>query len=569
MGQLRTTSLIDRVHARLAGPGRAAGGFASMPEPWGIGSPARGRQIVAGNLLIDGHLIEIGPHATPWGEGVPAQVAARLHAFDWLADLAAHGDHRARARATAWTAAWIDGHGGGTGPGWAPGTVARRLTALTLQASFVLRGQGREVSDPFYGTLARHATFLARRWRGAERGLPRIEALTALSYAALSLMGLDGHLESALDALEAEADRTVDQQGGIESRNAEELAEILARLVWIAASLEEAGHAVPDRLALAIGRAAGALRTLRLPCGGLPRLHGGGRGTPGRLDAALAAAGRGARPGSSALGVARLSAGRTGVAMDVAPPPGGPWADDAHASTLCFELSSGRRPVIVSTGPGHCFGDAWRQSARATPSHSGLSLDGASSATFAGGRLSRGPSSVEVARPEATRIVASHDGWLDRLGLLHTRALDLSDDGRALSGEDALSVPDAAREVFAARLERAGLEGIGFDTRFHLHPDVRATVDLGGTAVSLALPSGEVWVLRHDGTARLSLAPSVALESARIRPRATRQVVLSGRVTGPDTLLRWSLAKARDTADTLRDLAPGPDDDPADRPEAE
>ena len=43
------------------------------------------------------------------------------------------------------------------------------------------------------------------------------------------------------------------------------------------------------------------------------------------------------------------------------------------------------------------------------------------------------------------------------------------------------------------------LKGVRFAVRFHMHPDVDARLDMGGTAVSLALRSGEIWVFRHDG----------------------------------------------------------------------
>jgi uncharacterized heparinase superfamily protein len=98
------------------------------------------------------------------------------------------------------------------------------------------------------------------------------------------------------------------------------------------------------------------------------------------------------------------------------------------------------------------------------------------------------------------------------------------------------------------------MQGIAYDIRFHLHPDVDASVDMGGAAVSLALRSGEIWVFRSDGRAALSLQPSVYLEKTRLKPRATKQIVLSGRAMDYATHLRWSLAKAQDTPVGIRDV---------------
>ena len=118
--------------------------------------------------------------------------------------------------------------------------------------------------------------------------------------------------------------------------------------------------------------------------------------------------------------------------------------------------------------------------------------------------------------------------------------------------------PDRRR--YDQLMKRTRYHGIDFDLRFHLHPDVDATLDLGGTAVSLALKSGEIWVFRHDGAADLKLEPSVYLESGRLKPRATKQIVLSAAVMDYACQLGWTLAKAQDTPAAIRDLEP---DDPS------
>jgi len=103
-------------------------------------------------------------------------------------------------------------------------------------------------------------------------------------------------------------------------------------------------------------------------------------------------------------------------------------------------------------------------------------------------------------------------------------------------------------------MTRTHLEGAAYAVRFHLHPDVDASLDLGGTAVSLALKSGEIWVFRPEGRSALSLEPSVYLERGRLAPRATHQIVLSGRARDFHTEVGWTLAKAQDTPLAIRDL---------------
>jgi len=369
-----------------------------------------------------------------------------------------------------------------------------------------------------------------------------------------------------LRALARECDRQVDAQGGIPTRNPEELLEVFTLLSWTSAALSEVGRGTPAAQTEAIKRIAPTLRNLRHADGALARFHGGGRGLDGRLDQALAQSGVKPQPTTGlSMGFARLTAARTTVIVDATKPPAGAASINAHASTLAFELTSGRRPLIVNCGSGGSFGADWRRAGRATPSHSTLSVDGYSSARLtapARGTLLEalidGPQNVPTDTEEAfegQRFMVGHDGYEKVFGLTHARTFELRFDGRELIGEDILlTSTDKAKRQFDKAMDASNLKGIAFDIRFHLHPDVDAALDLGGAAVSMALKSGEIWVFRHDGEGKLSVEPSVYLEKGRLKPRATKQIVLSGRAMEYATRIRWTLSKAQDTAYAVRDL---------------
>ncbi|WP_397541842.1 heparinase II/III family protein [Roseovarius salis] len=560
----RWTRARNRLAAWRAAMGRPATAFISQPEPRTIGSYARGRQLSAGNFLFAGHLLQ-DPDAGMWDLAPPdTAFAEALHGFGWLDDLAAAGDAKAQARAQEWLWRWIVLYGGGHGPGWTPDLTGRRLIRWISHALFVLRGQDSEASHAFYQSLAAQTEFLGRRWKASAPGLPRFEALTGLIYAGISLEGMDGHIAPAVAALDRECEAQIDAQGGLPTRNPEELLDVFTLLTWVAVALGESRHSVSNAHWQAIERIAPTLRTLRHADGGLARFHGGGRGLPGRLDHALANSGvKGRAPDGLSMGFARLSAGRTSVIVDAAPPPTGKASADGHASTLAFELTSGRRPLIVNCGSGANFGMDWRRAGRATPSHSTLVVDERSSARTAPARGSReflvsAPRRVpiEVSQaPDGLRFEGGHDGYLKEYGLTHVRKLELTFDGRGLAGEDMLlALDDADKRRFDRALDATGLGGIPYEIRFHLHPDVDVSLDMGGSAVSMALMSGEIWVLRSDGSADMSVESSVYMEKTRLKPRATKQIVLSCRAMEYATRTRWSLAKPQDSPVAVRDL---------------
>ncbi|SHH50193.1 heparinase II/III family protein [Marivita hallyeonensis] len=562
------TRFMNRVHARLSTRAKPAAAFIGHPEPRTVGSYARGRQLTAGNLLFAGHLVE-APGAIIWDIPPPDDAfLEEIHGFHWLDDMASVGDPKTRQTAQTWLFEWITRYGNGTGPGWTPELAGRRVIRWLHHAIFVLGGATPEQSHAFFRSIAQQTIFLNRRWHSSTPGLPRFEALTGLISAGLSLQGMEEQADPAIKALGQECARQINEGGGVPTRNPEELMEVCTLLIWARDALYEVGRA-PDMAHLeAIVKIVPTLRALRHADGGLARFHGGGRGIEGRLDTALAAAGVKAQAAQDlAMGYARLTGGRTTMVIDAAAPPSGIASFNAHASTLAFELTSGRRPLIVNCGSGSTFGEEWRRAGRATPSHSTLCLDGYSSSRL--GVTSRmGPIErellddvpkgvpVEMSRAsDGVRFEGGHDGYVTTHGLTHARILELTFDGRGIVGEDLLvSLDNASKARFNEKMEAARLNGIPFDIRFHLHPEVDAAIDMNGAAVSMALRSGEIWIFRFDALCDLALEPSVYLEKGRLRPRATKQIVLSGRAMEYATRVRWSLAKAQDTAVAVRDL---------------
>ena len=575
----RVSRGVNRYQAVTAGFGRKATAFTSQPEPRTIGTFARGRQLSAGNFLFAGYLVE-APDASLWDLPMPDEAfEIEVHGFAWLDDLAAVSDLTARHRAQTWTHEWAARFGRGKGPGWQPDLTGRRLTRWVNHAVMLLHNQERATSDTFFRAMSQQVNYLAKRWKAAEPGLARFEALGGLVRGALALQGMEKHLAPGLRALSRECVQRIDEEGGLPSRNPEELLSVFAILVSLVEALDAAGKETPPDVDHAIREIAPTLRVLRHADGGLGRFHGGGRGLDGRLDHALAASGtRHMRHKGLAMGYARLSKGRTTVIIDAARPPSGANSLNAHASTLAFELTSGRRPVIVTCGSGDTFGSSWRRAGRATASHSTLAIEGYSSSRLGGHGIIAGrrtellidtPRDVTATRPDSdagAAVILSHDGYLGTHGLIHHRRLELAADGRSLIGDDSLSaLTQEAEKTFDVAFERTGLRGVPFAIRFHLHPDVHAELDMGGTAVSMALKSGEIWVFRHDGLASLQLSPSVYLERGRLSPRAARQIVLSASVMDYATRIGWTLAKAQDTPSHIRDLATEDGLEPADR----
>ena len=553
---MRALRWVNRLHAIWACLSPPAAAFTMMSDTRVTGSVERGRRLAGGDFRFAGISLS-APGQDIWDLSMPsAEFEAAVHGFEWLDDLTAVCDLHTNRLAQDWTHDWIRRCRLGSGAGWTPELTGRRVLRWINLADQLLAGQGREKSDAFRRSLSAQAVFLSRRWKATRPGLPRFEALAGLIQASAALSGMESHMRRASRALARECRSSIDSQGAMASRNPEELLEVFFLLNWAAAALQAAGQPPENEHRAAVSAMAPVLRSLRHVDGSLARFHGGGRGTVGKLDWALAnAAVRRVPRQQLAMGYARVAHGRTTMIVDIAPPAA---SANAHASTLAFELTCGMHPLIVNCGSGKAFGRKWRMVARTTSSHSTLDVEGYSSSRFGAAsgvlgegaeRTVRAPANVTLERndyDDGTCIVAGHDGYRGRCGLNHWRTLHVDPEGGMLTGEDVLFATSGdGQKRFDALLSAERLAGVPFNIRFHLHPDVEVEMGAEGRDASMLLQNGEIWILRCPGDVQLTLEPSVFLESASTSPRSTNQVVLSGFAMEYSTRVSWIIAKAR------------------------
>ena len=562
----RWARLINRFHMGRASHESAVPSFVFQPEPRMVGRLSAGRQLCAGKFLFAGSVAE-APDRMIWDIEMPSAAFEReLHGFAWLDDLAAVGGSDAEERARNWTLEWIRRFGRRTGPGWSPECAGQRLLRWISHSACLLDDLDEQESKTFRGSLGHQIRFLSNRWQGMPRGHSRFETLTGLVLASLTLDGTGIDSDHVIAALAEDCDRGIDSSGSIPCRNPEELLDILSLLTWARSALAEMGKITPAPVLDSIRRMASTLRTLRHSDGSLARFHGGGCGIEGRLDHALANSGvRRHGEDVSAMGFVRLLAGRTSLIIDAERPPAGSHVL-SHASTLAFEMTSGRRPLVVNCGSGVPFGAEWAKAGQTTALHSALEIDGNSSSVFDPQRresmvrhvIIDAPKDVRVRRfsgIDGKSVHASHDGYVPTHGLVHVRAIQLSPDGRRVSGDDTLTAAsDQEVRQFDRIRDRMARPGIPFSIRFHLHPNVTVQADLSNASVSLRLKSGEIWIFRHEGPAMMQLQPSIYLERGLLVPRETSQIVLSARATAYVTHVRWMLERAEELPVHIRDV---------------
>jgi uncharacterized heparinase superfamily protein len=504
-------------------------------------------EVAAGSFGLAGAVADLRG-CSPFAIPPPSPAWAReLHGFGWLRHLDGAGSGEDRAIARKLVGEWIKGSRGGPELAWEPEVVGRRVLSWLSHAALLLDGADPKRYAAVMRSLTDQITYLSTSWHDAPDGCPRLVALIGLVHAHLCIAGQDGRLMQSQKLLAAELERQIPPGGGHTSRNPWVFVELLLDLLPLRRCFAARAKAPDAELLGAIRRMTAMLRHLRLGDGMPARFNGMGPGERGALATVLAYdEGRPAAPVvAERCGYVRLERVGTIVLADAGPPPPMELAGAACAGCLAFELSSGSELVLVNGGvPGEIEASR-RIVARATPSHNTLCLGEQSSARLVrDARLEREIGAPPLRHPDhvtcavreaegAIELEASHDGYVGRWGLVHTRLLKLDAGGSRLDGSDRLGP--------AKGLLRFSWD-VPFSIHFHLHPAVDAVVGPSPEAVELVLESGERWLLSATGAA-LSIEEGLYFADAA-GACAVQQVVLRARCHG-ESEVSWVIERTR------------------------
>jgi len=515
------------------------------PQDLRTADPTRASEIYAGRFAFAGKIVicdgrspfEIEPPSEEWSD--------QLLGFGWLRHLRAAESAITRANARALVDEWISLQSAFDAvDGWRPDLVARRIISWLCQAPLVLHEADMRFYRRFLRNLTRQVRYLRRTYGATRDGVPRLQAIMALNYAALCMQGQARMLKGVTRLLTGELERQV-LHGGHASRNPGALVELLLDLLPLRQTFAARNVPPPAALNNAIDRMMPMLRFFRHGDGNFALFNGMGSTRTDLVSTVLAYDDARGTPVANAphSGYQRVQVADSVLIVDAGRPPPMPLSYEAHAGCLSFELSSRNHRIVVNCGLPETNRETWRHVARASAAHSTVIFNDTSSCRFLtseslkpllGAPILSGPSDVQVSRQERDNgltLRLSHDGYASRYGVIHQRTLRLAFDGRRLDGEDVFA--PAHGESLPAR------RGDNFAVRFHLHPLVKASRHSDGHGVMLVLPSREVWTF-DAYEERVDLEESVYLAGPD-GPRRSVQIVIYGQARAVPRV-HWTLS---------------------------
>lgn len=527
-------SLSDNTLGRLLGQKAPYNLLVTPPDPW-AGTAAQGRDILRNLFNFNGQ--KFTGTLVPWKpENANPDWLMAMHGFEWLRDLRALGGDQARRAARQLVKDWLVHYKNWDITAWRPDITGARLSAWIGLHDFFLASADDGYRLTVFESIQKQCKYLLRVLPGAMKGSSLIVALKGLIYACLALPNSQTKLFQALALLHQEIEKQILPDGGHIERNPTSHARVLHCLIDIRGALRCAGLAVPDGLQQAIHQMAPMLRFYMHGDGKLAMFNGAGEGDATMLEMLLQQAHANGKAAANAphTGYERVQLGRSVILFDIGAPPPSGYDSQLHAAPLAFEFSIGRERMIVNCG--HAGSIHPRQpltaALRHTAAHSTATVANTNAVELrAEGGIGRHPRTIHLHR-EATKdqvlVAASHDGYHSNLGVLHNRQLYMADNGEDLRGEDSF----------------IGSAGHPFAIRFHLSPDVKASLTGNNTGVLLRLRSGAGWSFRCQG-AIVTLEESIYMAQPGDTPKPTTQIVLSGYTSDKEPPLKWRFRREK------------------------
>jgi uncharacterized heparinase superfamily protein len=515
--------------------------LAAVPRDHVPGDRARGEALFSGRFEVGTEALALAELDFSALSGTGA-IAEQLQGFAWLRDLAAAASREKGARlAEGIVSRWLHAHGTRADEAWAPHLWGERILFWTAYAPYILSSSDGGYRSALLNTLARGARHVEANADKAPQGLKRITAWCGVVAAGLLVQGGVARVARGEAGLARALAGAQFDDGGLVSRSPFEQVLLVDRLGLLRACYFAAKQTIPDGTEAAAAAALAALHGVTLGDGALSSWQGCNPGEASRLTALIEGCGLRARPLRQARGwgYQRLSALGTIVVLDAAPPPAPKIAAQGSASTLAFEMSDGGQRLVVNCGgPGPLpsdLSDELINGLRTTAAHSTLVLaDTNSTNILADGSLGRGVEDVAIDRTEdndASRLEASHDGYVRAFSMVHKRSLMLGNDGKELRGADQLQAKG-----------RKKIRGsTGYAVRFHLAPGVEATTTADGMGAILRSRGAPPWNFRCRG-GDLTIEESLWIDG-RGRPQPILQLAVTGEISALGGEIGWQFRR--------------------------
>ncbi len=386
----------------------------------------------------------------------------RLHSFYWLFSL----DLKSSKKITQSVIMdWIDANENYNQKNWEIDTLSKRVIAWISSSKLTYEDSNNTYKDKFNSIIQKQINHLIN-----EIGKSNLIDDKMISCAAIILTGLsynekDKYLNFGFNLLRKIINFSFDNQGFPKSRNIRQLNFYLKYFILIREWLKESQNNIPkylDEIIFYLGKSYSLLFQ------GVKKnilFNGNHEFNNQDFDKYLDNHGYKFKNDSAEIGgYAFLRNKKTSLIMDIGPSPEKKFSKDYQCGALSFEIISNNKKLICNSGYFQKTKHKLKNISRSSANHSTLIINNHSSCSI-NSVTDEVQSGIKILNKNLLiekdywNILASHDGYLKKYGIIHERQIEFFHKKNKFVGQD--------------RLINKKNKLHNFEIRFHLEPNLK------------------------------------------------------------------------------------------------
>ena len=495
--------------------------FQTTPADLFGGDAGRGRWIANGQIDINGHRVPLD--FDHWYLNTDYQNTPffdKLHGFEFLAELKSLGGDVGRKTARNITQEWLNHFQKYNHRVWSIDLTATRMVNWMMAYNFAYDTATDEFLDIFHLSFFRQFHHLRNALinKSYIDDFEKFNILWALVITQCHCAQFydEVDFQSYLQIIKGTVDDVSFKGGGLIDRNPQSLLCFAKSLIQLRQSLQVNAITPPLWLNKSIEVSVRTLNLMTHYDKDLPNMQGTALPNKQAIEKCTQLSNLRFRRNDTELsdyGFTTMRKGRTSIIID--------HGDNGeHLSPFAFEIGYATHRLFVNCGT--YFNDPeWTKSLSGTAAHNCLMVG----STEPKQGLLDVKTSLESLNG-ASLFSGTHRGYVSDYGVTHTRRIYLDSVGDDIRGEDVL-------------VRNIAINPLDFMARFHLHPNVKASLIEDGVLMRLSNGTGWVFTVSH-GT--LGLAESMYCPDG-LNLRKSQQITLSHTLDDLSHTIKWAIKR--------------------------
>jgi len=396
-------------------------------------------------------------------ENIKKKDYEKLHNFFWLFTL----DLKSSKKTTqSIILNWINANNKYNSKNWEIDILSKRIIAWISNSKLTYEDSNEDYKKKFNNIVQKQTNHLINEIERSENFDDKIIGCASIILVGLSYQGNSKYLEFGLGLLKKIIKYSLDVEGFPKTRNIRQLNFYYKYFILIREWIKDSHNNIPEHIDEAIYNLGNAYTLIWQSLKQSILFNGNHEINNDEFDNYLSRFGYKFKNDNQEIGGYSIQKNKKiALVMDVGSSPEKKFSKDYQLGALSFEIISNRNKIICNSGYFQNYKHKLNELSKSTATHSTLIIDNNSSCKLRkiGNKSSVIEKGLKILNKSSVfeknywNIVASHNGYLKKYGIIHKRKIEFFPEHNKFIGTDTL-------------IKKKNYKSTNFEIRFHLQP---------------------------------------------------------------------------------------------------